>query len=87
MWKLKLLKFVEGEQDVDSSEFVDHTQCYLGKWYYSEGRKYCGHLQSFRDLEGPHIELHRLAREIYQLKQEGKIEEAKEKLLRVVWTD
>ena len=83
MWKLKLLRLVEGEQDVDPSEFVDHTQCYLGKWYYSEGRKYCGHLQSFRDLEGPHIELHRLAREIYQLKQEGKIEEARDKLLRI----
>ncbi len=83
MWKLKLLKFVEGEQDVDPSEFVDHTQCYLGKWYYSEGREHCGHLQSFRDIEGPHIELHRLAREIYELKRAGRLDEAKEKLIRI----
>jgi methyl-accepting chemotaxis protein len=83
MWKLRLLKFIEGEQDVDPSEFVDHTQCYLGRWYYSEGREHCGHLQSFRDMEAPHIELHRLAREIYELKKEGRMEEAKEKLLRI----
>jgi len=83
MWKLKLLKFLEGEQDMDPAELVDHTQCYLGKWYYSEGREHCGHLQSFRDIEAPHIELHRLAREIYELKRKGDFEEAKEKLLRI----
>ncbi len=83
MWKLRLIKFLEGEQDIDPTEFVDHTQCYLGKWYYSVGREHCGHLQSFREIESPHIELHRLAREIYELKKEGNAEEAKEKLLRM----
>ena len=83
MWKLKLLKFLEGELEMDPSELVDHTQCYLGKWYYSQGREYCGHLQSFKDIENPHIELHKLAKEIYELKNSGRIEEAKQKLLSV----
>jgi len=83
MWKLKLLKFVEGEGDIDPSELVDHTQCYLGKWYYSIGKEHCGHLQSFKAIEPPHIELHRLAREIYELKKGGMEEEAKSKILRV----
>nr|WP_255347743.1 methyl-accepting chemotaxis protein [Hydrogenivirga sp. 128-5-R1-1] len=83
MWKLKLLKFVEGELEMDPSELVDHTQCYLGKWYYSMGKEHCGHLDSFRAIEPPHIELHRLAREIYELKKAGNEQEAAEKLLRV----
>jgi len=83
MWKLKLLKFVEGELEMDPSELVDHTQCYLGKWYYSLGKEHCGHLDSFRAIEPPHVELHRLAREIYELKKAGKEQEAAEKLLRV----
>lgn len=83
MWKLKLLKFVEGEMDMDPSELVDHTQCYLGKWYYSTGKEHCGHLESFKAIEPPHIELHKLAREIYELKNAGKEEEAKRKLVRV----
>ena len=83
MWKLRLLKFMEGEQDMDPSELVDHTQCYLGKWYYSVGKESCGHLQTFKDIEPPHIELHKLAREIYELKKAGKVDEAKAKLIRV----
>jgi methyl-accepting chemotaxis protein len=83
MWKLKLLKFVEGETDIDPSELVDHTQCYLGRWYYSEGKKHCGHLKTFKDIEQPHIELHKLAKEIYTLVKEGREREAKEKLIRV----
>ena len=83
MWKLKLLKFVEGELEMDPSELVDHTQCYLGKWYYSVGKEHCGTLKSFQDIEPPHIELHKLAREIYELKKAGKIDEAKQKLIRV----
>ena len=83
MWKLKLMKFLEGDLEMDPSELVDHTQCYLGKWYYTTGQEHCGHLQTFKDIEQPHIELHALAREIYNLKQEGKIEEAKQKLIKV----
>ncbi len=83
MWKLKLLKFIEGEADMDPSELVDHTQCYLGKWYYSIGKEMCGHLESFKAIEPPHIELHKLAREIYELKKAGQVEEATEKLMRV----
>lgn len=83
MWKLKLLKLVEGELEMDPSELVDHTQCYLGKWYYSQGKEHCGHLDSFRAIEAPHIELHKLAREIYDLVKAGKKDEAAEKLIRV----
>ena len=83
MWKLKLLKFMEGELEMDPSELVDHTQCYLGKWYYSVGKDRCGHLQSFKDIEQPHIELHKLAREIYELKKAGDIDSASQRLIRV----
>ncbi len=83
LWKLKLLKFVEGDSDINESEFVDHTQCYLGRWYYSQGKQFCGHLQTFKNIEQPHIELHKLAREIFDLMKKGNKKQAQEKLIKV----
>lgn len=68
LWKLKLIKFVNDEEDLSLEEIGDHTTCYLGKWYYGEGRKQCGHTESFRQLEEPHRYMHDLAREIVQNK-------------------
>jgi aerotaxis receptor len=52
-------------------------------WGGSIGKENCGHLQTFKEIEPPHIELHKLAREIYELKNAGKDEEAKRRLIRV----
>lgn len=65
---------------------ADHTQCALGKWYYSTGledmKKYgeeC--LNLFKAIEEPHIKYHRDGNHIVQLMREGRLEEAIEKLI------
>nr|HNI25601.1 CZB domain-containing protein [Leptospiraceae bacterium] len=45
---------------------LDHTQCRLGKWYYSVQNPAIKDLSCFRDMEEPHSELHRLAKSIFQ---------------------
>ncbi len=42
------------------------TDCVFGKWYYREGRQLTN-LQTYRSIEGPHNELHRIYAEIYHL--------------------
>ncbi|MDW8096410.1 MAG: methyl-accepting chemotaxis protein, partial [Aquificaceae bacterium] len=64
---------------------ADHTQCALGKWYYSTGledmKKYGDDCVSFfKAIEEPHMKYHRDGNHIVQLMREGKIEEAIEKL-------
>jgi methyl-accepting chemotaxis protein len=41
------------------SDFAQHTQCRLGKWYYQgEGHSNFSRLPGFRDLEHPHMTVH-----------------------------
>lgn len=42
---------------------MDHTACKLGLWYYSAGRMFAG-VDSYRELEEPHRELHHIGREL-----------------------
>ena len=71
-------------------EFLaDHTQCALGKWYYSVGleemKAYGDECVSlFKAIEEPHIKYHRDGNHIIQLLREGKLEEAVERLLEYV---
>ncbi len=68
-------------------EFLaDHTQCALGKWYYSVGledmKKYgeeCINL--FKAIEEPHIKYHRDGNYIIQLMRESRLEEAINRLI------
>lgn len=62
-------------------EFLaDHTQCALGKWYYSVGleemKKYGDEcVRLFKEIEEPHIKYHKDGNYIIQLMREGKTEE------------
>jgi hypothetical protein len=43
-----------------AGDFASHTGCRLGKWYYEgEGRKCFSQLPGYRQVEAPHIEVHR----------------------------
>lgn len=42
------------------TEFAAHTACRLGKWYYEgEGRECFSRLAGYKELESPHIEVHK----------------------------
>ncbi len=77
-----VIKAIEGKGTFTP---VDHTQCNLGKWYYTEGlleaEKYGPEaVELMKELEKAHIEFHNLGIEIMKLQEEGKIDEAIEKV-------
>jgi len=69
--------------------FVDHTQCDLGRWYYSEGIKDISTygdeaINLFKNMEKAHIEFHAAGNEAVKLFNEGKIEEADRKVSEMI---
>lgn len=58
-WKLDVYQVMVGMSDRDASDFSDHHNCRLGKWYFQgEGaEKYANH-SVFTQLDGPHAQVH-----------------------------
>ncbi len=75
-WLGKLRVFLDGGDNLALDEAVSHHNCALGKWYFGEGMKKYGHLSEMRALEQPHEELHELIRNIIELKNAGRRDEA-----------
>ena len=63
--------------NVDPDKIVDHKNCRMGKWYYSEGMQLCGHAQCFRDIDGIHAKFHSIAKDIVVASQSGQHDKAK----------
>ncbi len=59
VWKTDVYKTLLGLSNKQASEFADHTQCRLGKWYFEgEGREIYSSSNSFRNLDEPHSQVH-----------------------------
>ncbi len=82
-WKARLRGFLDGSSSLTLQEAVSHRHCILGKWYYGEGLEKFGHIPEMKALEPPHEELHRLIKEIIQLKEDGRIDEAEKAFQKV----
>lgn len=59
---------------------IKHTDCKFGQWYFGEGMEQLGHLDIFKDIQGPHEMLHGVYEQIHGLVGNGRIEEARTKL-------
>jgi methyl-accepting chemotaxis protein len=59
----KVKAAVKGEMRLGATEIPDHHTCRFGTWYDAEGQHLCGHLQSFKAINGPHERIHTLAKE------------------------
>ena len=55
LYKMDVLSAIE---ENTKKEFLDHTQCRLGKWYTDIGLKDFGSLKAFKALEQPHKLMH-----------------------------
>ena len=78
-WKGRLRNYLDGDKSaLTKDQAVSHRHCVLGKWYYSEGMQQYGDLPEFKDIEPPHAELHKIIKEILNLKEAGRDEEAEE---------
>jgi len=76
IWVNKVAHHLKGDNKLDPSQLADHTKCRLGKWYYGEGKIKCGNLQSFRNLESPHEQIHKLGKEIVRAYNDGNVKMA-----------
>jgi len=80
-WVRRLAMHVEGANlQLTRAELHDHRQCRFGHWYYGHGAIRYGNLSEFRDLEAVHREVHRLGPEIVELRRQGDLDQARDRL-------
>lgn len=77
-WQARLRSFLDGRESLTLNEAVSHKHCALGQWYYSEGLRFYSDIQAMGDLEQPHIELHKLIKEIIEQKEKGHMQKAED---------
>jgi len=64
IFKFEVYKAFFGLNDKTDKDLSDHTMCRLGKWYYEgEGRECYSRLSGYREMEAPHAQVHRTAKE------------------------
>ena len=75
LFKFRVYRVLFGLSHETAHDFCDHHACRLGKWYYEgEGRNY-SHLQGYKEMDEPHLALHRHVREAIEKNSQGKTED------------
>ncbi len=60
VFKFRIYLGLFGIEQVDPANVASHTTCRLGKWYYEgEGHDCFSRLGGYREIEAPHIDVHR----------------------------
>ncbi|MGE5678617.1 MAG: methyl-accepting chemotaxis protein [Pseudomonadota bacterium] len=63
LWKWRVYNMLLGYEKIDTSSIGSHLDCRLGKWYYGAAKEQFGGDNTFRSMENPHVELHKMAHE------------------------
>mgnify|MGYP000863720561 FL=1 len=72
VFKFRIYLAVFGILDTKPSEVSTHTACRLGKWYYEgEGRACFSQLSGYREIEPPHVEVHRAGAAVIEARANG----------------
>lgn len=75
VFKFRIYLGLFGLEEVNPDQVASHTQCRLGHWYYEgEGRDCFSRLDGYRDIEPPHIEVHRFGIEALRARRSGDVE-------------
>ncbi len=82
-WRSRLRDFLDGKATLTEAQAVSERDCALGKWYYADGFKKFGTIPEMKLIEQPHTELHRLVREIMNLKNAGDMNAAEKAYNRI----
>lgn len=82
-WKARLAEYADGtsKETLDHSVICRDDQCALGKWIYSEGQTFTGHLPLFHQIKAKHAQFHISASQIVEMIQLNRKEEALNNLL------
>ncbi|MBY0579796.1 MAG: CZB domain-containing protein [Burkholderiales bacterium] len=64
IYKFEIYKVFLKLSEKRQEDFSDHTMCRLGKWYYEgEGRSCFSMLPGYREMESPHMSVHKAGQE------------------------
>ncbi len=75
IYKFNTYRVLLGLSDDAEKLHVSHTECRLGRWYYEgEGHACFSRLPGYREIESPHADVHRCAREALGAYGEGDVE-------------
>jgi hypothetical protein len=74
VFKFRIYMALFGLLDLQSHQVATHTTCRLGKWYYEgEGKECFSKLVGYREIEAPHIDVHKHGIAALQAKEQGNI--------------
>ncbi len=76
LWRWRVYNMLLGHEIVDTNVVGDHKNCRLGKWYYETDGQNISSLKEFRELERPHMDLHKIAKEAVLAYERGDLEKA-----------
>jgi hypothetical protein len=72
VFKFRIYLGLFGMEQIDPQQVASHTSCRLGKWYYEgEGREHFSRLEGYREIEAPHVEVHRFGIEALKSRLAG----------------
>jgi methyl-accepting chemotaxis protein len=75
-WRSKLEGVLNGSSSLRPEEVTSHHACEFGKWFYSDAGQALAGLPGFDDVEHCHEDVHSYARQIVELIQDGRQDEA-----------
>lgn len=81
-WLTRLETYLSGHshEDLEPGKIACDDCCDLGKWIYSDGKKYLGDFAAFRDLQATHKMFHFKASSVVSLHQAERTAEAQAEL-------
>jgi methyl-accepting chemotaxis protein len=76
LWKKRLINMVLDRGEIDIATVASHHDCRLGKWYDTLGQDVYGRSATFKQLAGPHEQVHTLGRRAVERYNKGDKEAA-----------
>ena len=77
LFKFEVYRVAMGLSDKREGDFASHTGCRLGNWYYEGEGKHCfSRLPGYREVEDPHVQVHRHGVEAVRKVKAGELERA-----------
>lgn len=84
IYKFEVYRVLLGLSDKKADDFVSHTACRLGKWYYEgEGRECYSRLPGYREVENPHMLVHKHGAEAVRSYRQGRRDAAVQSLVQM----
>ncbi|NNJ91562.1 MAG: hypothetical protein HKP55_07800 [Gammaproteobacteria bacterium] len=58
LYKMSIYRTIFGVEHKTAEDFANHKECRLGKWYFEGEGQRLSHLETFKSLDRPHMQVH-----------------------------